>query len=82
MITTPAISQKEQMMKAPSLPDSPSSVSVGAAESQLAAELADADNAPDAARQKRRKKVSAARAKLAPQAAARLRKHDPDGLQR
>jgi hypothetical protein len=55
---------------------------VGAAESELAAELADAGKALDAATEKRQKKVSSARAELKRKAAARSRKHDSDGLQR
>ena len=55
---------------------------LGAAEYELAANLADAGNALDAAAEKRKKKASASRTQLKEKAAARSRKHESDGLAR
>ena len=55
---------------------------LGAAEYEIAANLADADKALDAAAKKRKKKLSAARTHLNRKAAARSRKPESDGLER
>jgi hypothetical protein len=55
---------------------------LGVAESELAADLADADEVLDAALARRKKKASSARSQLKEKAAARPRKQDWDGLQR
>ena len=52
---------------------------LGVAESELAADLADADEALDAALARRKKKVSAARTQLKRKAPAGSRKQDSNG---
>lgn len=54
---------------------------VGAAESELAAELADADNALDAGRQRQHQRVGASRAERQRKVTAPSRKHDSGELQ-
>ena len=54
---------------------------VGAAESELVAQLADADNALDAAHEKQQK-ISAPRQKLRRKIAAGARRHDSGGLEK
>ena len=55
---------------------------LGAAEYELAANLAETDRQLDTAVKKGKKQVKAARAQLKRKAAARSRKHDSDGLDR
>ncbi len=55
---------------------------LGAAEYELAANLAETDKAPDTAVKKGKERARTARARLKRKPATRSRKHESDGLQR